>query len=313
MNKIFNRRFWKYFIITFVVVQLLVILSTTNQYLDQFFYHAVPLNFGLKFSLVASTLLLSVSLCSATAIASFITFRHMPQQGVSNFFKMLGIGLGVFLIVAVAIYLYDWNVQPGLKKQSMEMYWKVKNYSTPSSTDSKFNYTPDFENMSPGTLSWEKLHYKSDSLREEQIKHIIECNNLLATLPSTEASEVYEAYKLEHMGVEYQYAETSDNIQDSIIYIQQTLLFDKAHELAESTMLLSEYKLENYKRSMNAVSLLLSYLIFATLGYFLRNRSLTKIFGIIAIIIVSIYLLYGVSHLTERYMKNTLKIKERRY
>jgi len=258
-------------------------------------------------------MLLPVSLCCAVSISSFMSFRNIPEKGAFVFFKMLGIGFAFFLILSVALYLYDCNISPRLKVQSLEMYWKVKNYSYPNSINSEFNKTPDFENLNAGTMCGRKLNFKLDSLREQQSKHINECNKLLALLPQNEADEAYESYKLEQLGVEYQYAQISHLEQDSLTYIQQVLLFEQADQLAESKMLVSEYHFESYKRSINAVCLLISYLVFATLGYILRNRSLTKILGVIAIIIVSAYLIYGVSNLTKAYLKQTLNIKERRY
>lgn len=310
MKKIFNCRFWKYFIITFVIIQLLAIISAVAHYTDQFFIHTTPISFALKFCLIASVLTLPAVFCCAISISSFVTFRYANSQNTPAFFKLLGTGLVFVIPLAVVIYIYDTSIQPRVKAQSLEMYWGIKNDLYPKVIDSKFDRTPNFEDINASVIPKERLQFKFDSLKIEQSKQIIECNKLLELLPSKLATEAYESYRLEQMGVDHRYAETTEASEDSLAYIQQVLLYNQADNLAENSILLGEYQYESYKRNINAICLVLSYLVFATLGYCLRVKSMTKIFGIVAIIIVSFYMLYAVTHLTQEYLKQTIiKVK----
>ncbi|NDV78907.1 hypothetical protein [Dysgonomonas sp. 511] len=312
MAEIFNRRSWKYFVITFVVAQLLATVSAAMEYTDQFLYHSTPLSFAFRFCAIASALLLPASLCLATSVASFVAFRQLTEGGATAFFKALGIGFACFLLLSAVVCFFDWDIQPKLKAQSMERLWEIKSGSYPRAIDDKndFYKIPNFEDYSTGVLSGEKLSYRMDSVKDQQSKQIDECGRLLSSLPSKQAEEAYEAYKLQQLGVEYQYAQTPHVNNDSINNIQQIQLYEEAAGLAESSMLLGEYRFESYKRNLNAIALLFSFLIFATLGYCLRNKTLTKIFGIIAIVIVAIYMLTAINRYTEAYLKGTLR-KER--
>jgi lipopolysaccharide export LptBFGC system permease protein LptF len=314
MAKIFNRRFWKYFVITFVVAQLLVTLSAANEYTDQFLDHSVPLSAAFRFCVIASALLLPASLCLATSVASFVAFRQLSDGGLIAFFKALGIGFIGFLLLSAVVCFYDWNVQPKFKARSIERLWEIKSgsYSYPHAMEDKndFYKMPNFEDYSESVLSRVKLTHKRDSVENMRNRQIDECARLLSLLPLEQAEKAYEAYRLQQLGVEYKYAPTPNISEDSIAYIQQVQLYNEAAGLAENNMLLGEYRFESYKRSLNAAALLLSFLIFATLGYCLRNKALTKIFGIIAIVIVAIYILTGINRYTEAYLKDTIRINQ---
>lgn len=233
MNTIFSKKFWKYFVITLLVMQLLAVLSVASQYADEFIYHSIPLGTACKFCIILSATLLSASLCYAASISSFISFRNLLQSGTPYFFRMLGVGLIFFFPLAITAYLYDWNVQPRLTAQSAEILWNIKSGSYSETIGPDFNKPVDFKDSSPITSSRETVHLKIKSLENP-----------------------------------------------------------------------GEYRVESFKRTINAVCLLLSYLLFATLGYYLRNTSLMKIFGIMAIIIVSIYFLSSATHLTKKYVEH---------
>ena len=306
MNKIFNQRFWKYFGITFLIILLLTVVSVAIKTVDQFVYHTIPLMYAFKFCIVASVLILPSLFCYATSVSSFVTFRTLPLQESTAFFRMLAAGLIGILVFSTAIYLYDWNIQPNLKKQSFEMYWEIKHSSFPK-VDSEFNKIPNFEDISSTIWSKKKLQFKIDSLYELRNTQIIECNELLSLFSPEQAMEVYESYKLEKMGVEYQPGNVLIVSPDSLFYMQD-LLYQQSFSLAENNMLIGEYRFEKYKRSANAIYLLLSYLLFSTLGYYLRNKSMTKIFGVIAIVIVSVYMLYIMTNFVEVYIRQAFSI-----
>lgn len=313
MNQVFSKRFWKYFIISFAIITLFSTIVIVNQYFDKFMFFSIPFSYGLRFSLIASAVILPFSLAIAVSISSFIAFRNTSLKGIPNFFKLLAIGLILFLPLSIGLYLYDWNIQPSVKKQSMEMFWSMKTYSLSpeeikkeSEKEVEFNKIPDFENSTPTVLSGAKLQFKLDSLKKEQYKQAFECRRLLALLPSEEAKEAYESYKLEQMGIEYQHAETTKISSDSLAYISQVLLYDEASYLSETIMLLGDYRIESYKRTIGGASLILSYLLFAILGYFTRSKTMTKIFGIIAVIIVASYLLNVTTNLITTYLKDIL-------
>ncbi len=314
MNVIFNKIFWKAFAITLAVVQLLAIITSVSKYLELITNYLTPLPFAFKFFLTASILLLPTSLCSAIAVSSFVSFRYALINGNKDFFKLLGLGVICFLVFSIGVYLYDCNIQPKLKQQSMEMLWKIKTGSIypekiEEKTDQDLNFKrmPEFEDFTPSVLSCKRIRFMSDSLKRQQQKQIIEVERLLAILPPELAEEAYKSYNLKQMGVEFQFAKTVEFNSDSLTHIQQISLYEEASLLSETTIDLIRYKIESWERFINAACCLFSFLIFATLGYFLKNKSLTKIFGIVAIVIVSIWVCYSTIHFMEGYFKEVIK------
>lgn len=311
-NRIFNKTFWKFFVITFAVIQFVAIASAVSEYFDRLMYYSTP--FAFEFYLTTSMLVLPASLFSAIAVSSFVSFRCALINGSKDFFKLWGFGFVCFLVFSIGIYQYDCNIQPKIKQQSMKMFWEIKTGRIyPEKIEEKPNQNasldkmPEFENITLSVLSGEEIRSASDSVKRQQQQQIHEVRELLAVLPFALAEEAYESYNLDRMGVEFQYAKTVELSSDSLTYIQQVLLYEEASLLSENIINLIKYKIENYRRAINAVCCLLSFLIFAALGYLLKNKSLSKIFGIIAVVIVSIYMLYLTTHLMEVYFKGVIK------
>lgn len=123
------------------------------------------------------------------------------------------------------------------------------------------------------------------------------------TLTKELADEAQESYNLKFLGVDYDYATTAEIDPDSALYIQQYTLYDEAQLLAENYSNLLQHQVESYKRHINPLSFFLSFVLFALLGYCSRNKSINKIFGIIALILVSAFLLQSI----ERYVNATMR------
>lgn len=313
MTQFFNKRFWLYWVLTLLAVLIFYILLTANQYLDTFIYHSIPFNYATKFTLISVGIALSSAIAVAAATSSFITFRRTSSKGISSFFQLLGIGLIFFLPFSIGAYLYDNNITPKLKMRSMKILYSIKTYSSypneirdSSDLSHYFGKISNFENSTPIVLSGKTLQLRLDSLEKEQSKLISECSKLLSQLPSDLAEEAYSNYKLDLSGISYQFSETPTINSDSLLYIQRVLLYDYAKRLAETTDSVNKFQIEKYKRISNATSILLFYIIFATMGYILRGKTLTKIFGIIAIIIVATYGLQLISSSLSTYLKEIL-------
>lgn len=313
MKQLFTRSFLKYFILTFILAQLIVFLSAGNHYFDQFFIQKTPVGYAFRFCLIASAMLIPTSLCYATGLSCFMTFRHVVVKDTASFFRLLATGLACFAVLAAAVYLYELHVQPGIKGKSMEMMWEIKTssyYPKPIEKEpgqrSSYWEKPDFTSISTSAMPEKTLRFRTDSIRQEQKKLISECSSMLGSLTSELAKEAYESYNLKELGVDYSYTEKTAITPDSLAYIQQVLLYDKASELAENMTGLKEYHFESFSRLTSPLSIVLTYLIFALSGYFFRSKSMTKLLGWIAILIVSAYLVYSVSDQGNAYIKRVL-------
>lgn len=303
MKQVFGRRFWIYFAVTFVVVQMLVVVSAANRYTDVFISGCVSVKEAAKFCLLFSVGLMSVSLCSAAAVASFLSFRRLADSGRRGFLRTLATGLVFFLPLAVAICAYDWHAGPRVNALTYGSLWKMRRGPSPDAVGEKSYRDYDFANSGPSVMPAGKLRSTLDSLESQGGTLAGECESVLASLPEHLAEEAYDVYELKRMGVEYGYAAEAEGDPDSLVYVQRNVLYDRACRLAETRVLEGNYRFERFKRNVNAACLILTYLMFATLGYCLRRTSMKKILGVVAIVIVSVYMINGVIYLTESYAK----------
>lgn len=301
MKRIFGKRFWKYFIIIFLVTAFVNFAYIMATYSPNFY--PLSVDQGLYFALLGTLLALPSALCMATSVAIFAAFRSANFSGTTDFVKTFSLTAGCFLVLAGGIYVYNSTLRPTLNLKSAKLYWQMKTGSFyPESIEDRgasvFS-NPDFENTMPSTFSYQKLHFKIDSLSDAQKGHIQESNRLLNQLPKDLADEAYESYNLELLRVEYGHSSTTELSADSIFYIQRYTLYEEAQSLANSYAELARYEIENYKRWVDPVSLFLTFFIFALAGYCSRNKSMNKIFGILAIIIVAVAMLLSVTRYTE--------------
>lgn len=312
MKNILNKKFWKYFVITFLVVQFFSVLFFFNEFIDTFLRYLISWDLAIKYTLTASSLMIPTSLSVAVCLSSFMTFRSLPQMTILGFLPKLGVGLVAFFILGVGLYCYDNSVQPELKAKTMEMYWDVKN-SGYKVREGNFDYmkTPDFRNEFPSAASSTQIRFKVDSLENEQVKAVAECDRLLALLPNEYAQEAYEGYAMEQYGISYPSSTITDISADSLQHIQNVLLVDEQNRLCDNNTELVGYNAEKYFRMLDAGSIIFLYLLFATLGYCLRTKTLTRIFGVVAIVVVAIAVLYSISNYGKNLIDNTVKVSTR--
>lgn len=306
MKQIFGKRFWKYFIIIFLVTALTHFAYILATYSPDFY--PLSIDKGLYIALLGALLALPSSLCMAISVAIFVGFRSANFSSTVDFVKTFALTAGCFLVLAGGFYVYNYTLRPRLYLESISSLWQIKTGSFhPTSIedgDSSGFSNPDFENTMPAAFSYQKLHFKIDSLSNAQREHIQESNRLLNQLPKEKADEAYESYKMELLGVEYGYATATNLDPDSIMYIQQYTLYKEAQSLADTYAELVQYKIEYYKRWIDPVSLFLTFFIFAMVGYCSRNKSMNKIFGILAIIIVAVAMFLSISAYTQSVMLN---------
>lgn len=301
MKRIFGKRFWKYFIIIFLVTAFANFAHIMATYSPDLY--PLSMDKGLHFALLGTLLALPSALCMAISVAIFAAFRSANFNGIADFVKTFALTAGCFLVLASGIYAYNSTLRPILNLKSANLYWQMKTGSFyPESIEDRgasvFS-NPDFENRMPSVFSYQRLHFKIDSLSNAQKGHIKESNRLLNQLPKDLADEVYESYNLELLGVEYGHATTTDLSPDSVFYIQRYTLYEEAQSLANTYADLAQYWIENYKRWVDPVSLFITFFIFALAGYCSRNKSVNKIFGILAIVIVAVAMLLSVTRYTE--------------
>lgn len=246
IKTIFNKKFWKYFFITLLVVEVVMAISVPFEYFDEFLYRDTIFWDACRLCLLTISGMLTESIVIAVAYASFFAFRNLPSiTKTKAFLKTLAIGFVCFIPLSIAVYAYDLYVQPHIKVRSVEIVWKMRSQSQSESSC-------EFKNSTPALSTAKTLSQEIKSLRTQ-----------IADIP-----------------------ETDDNY------------YNIAFEL-------DKYRIERCLRMVMALNLLISYLLFASTGYFSRNQTVKKILGVLAVIIVAVALLSSVKGKVKQYMKNT--------
>jgi len=284
--------------------------------MDQFFSNSASIKTIAEFWLLTAATMIPYALCCAIAVATFLAFRRLPPHTTAGkFFKMYSIGLLLCIPVAAAIYIYDLNVCPKLKARSTEIIYKMRMGSFPNEIGAE-EYKPIFENFTAAMTSRTLLHFRIDSLKTEYKALKSECEDLLSQLPDSIATKAYDAYKFDKVGVDYRSADIASTFtSDSLNAERVTDLYQLSWRVHENWREVIAYRAESTARTVNALAFLLAFLIFAPVGYALRNKTLRLILGIIAVIILTGSILQLLSNQTKQYAEesfNTAREYKRR-
>ncbi|MCD8181786.1 MAG: hypothetical protein LUE99_00395 [Bacteroides sp.] len=284
----FNK-FGKYFAITFLIVFTVAFIWAANNKMDELI--ALPVSRILSICTLLVLAILTSLVCYSLSVATFLTFWNMNNQKWSDFFRSFAIGLIIVVPLSAGVYYYDWHVQAQLTTASTRNLIEMKEYGLPEEIENKFSIDIEqFLSELPGTLPKDKLLFRLDSLKAVYRTDADTCSRMLSCLPDSMAAEAYRAYRLEDLGIAYQCATTSTAGKDSLEFVQQSLLYQQALKLMETSKSLQRYAFEKYSRTMNTAWIYIAYILFAFSGYMLRHKPLRKILGVLAVLIISAYI-----------------------
>lgn len=305
------RKFGKYFAVTLPIVLVFAFLGVMQNRVGEFLSEALPLSKMLSFCGLLVLGVLTSLVCYSTSVATFLAFWRMNDQGWKYFFRSLYLGLIIIVPLSAGIYFYEWYIGPRIAAASAERFVEVKQYGIPEEIGFEYGINLDqFVNDMPRTLPKSKVELRLDSLGAAFQAGVDTCGQMLSCLPDSFATQAYQSYALEELGVTYQFAAVPSVSQDSIKVIGGVLLYEQATRLMNTSTALQQYVILYYERIVNMIGLYLSYFLFALLGYLLRYKPLAKILGVLVVLIISVFVFRELSSYGEAYAKkvqSTLK------
>ena len=304
------KRLGKYFAITFLVVLACALIGILSKEVERGTFYDLTigeaLGYCMRLGLSGLSALIPYSLC----IATFLSFWIMNSEKWAGFFRALAIGLVLVLPLSVMTYYYDWSVRPQMKAASAREMMDIK-LAYPESLADKYDIDKEqILKKHPMTMPKTKLVAWMDSLEASLLAGADTCGLLLAILPDTLASEAYESYRLEEMGVAYQYAAHPTASKDSLMFIQKEALYQRAISTWESLTELRRCRIECYDRMLSTACIYIGYFLFAILGYLLRYKPIKKILTVIAVLIVAICIYREIDSLIQKHVQKTNTISQ---
>lgn len=304
------KRLGKYFAITFLVLLVCAFIGILNKEVERGTFYDLAtgeaLGYCVRLGLSGLSALIPYSLC----IATFLSFWKMNSEKWAGFFRALAIGLVLVLPLSVMTYYYDWSVRPQMKAASAREMMDIK-LAYPESLADKYDIDKEqILKKHPMTMPKAKLVARMDSLEASLLAGTDTCGLLLAILPDTLASEAYESYRLEEMGVAYQYAVHPTTSKDSLMFIQKEALYQRAISTWESLTELRRCRIECYDRMLSTACIYIGYFLFAILGYLLRYKPIKKILTVIAVLIVAICIYREIDSLVQKHAQKINTISE---
>lgn len=301
MNDVLKTIHWRVFFITFIAAILLAGCYALIHYADVFIEHSASTSAVTGFGLLSMLSLTPMILCYSVSIGAFMAFRKLADN---RYLSVIIPGLVIIIPMAVSIGCYDNMVRPSLIAKSASIMWDVKMNLSPRYwvEDHFVSDDLDFMNRTPSTTSASVLSSRLDSLQYAADEIRVECSKLLAQLPDTMSRSAYEAYRLEPMGVNYQYAVDATTEVDALNEIQRTELYEAASRLSAMLYDYGMLRSESLQRMTTALWFVICYLIFATIGYCVCKCPIKKTVLIIASAIVSMAFIGGVLDLTRRFL-----------
>ena len=304
------KKLGKYFAATLFIVLVCAFIGIVNKEAERgtFYDLATKEAFGYCMRLVLSGLssLIPYSLC----IAAFLSFWTMNCERWAGFFRALAIGLVLVLPLSALTYCYDWFIRPQMKAASA---WKMMEIKMTYPEELADRFDIDKEQMlkrHPMTMPKTKLVAQMDSLKASFQADADTCGLLLSILPDTLASEAYESYRLEEMGVAYRYAAHPAASKDSLMFIQRAELYQHAISTWKTLTELRRYRIEYYDRMLGTAWIYIGYFLFAILGYLLRYKSMKKILTVVAVVIVAIWIYYEIDSIVQTHVQKINTISE---
>lgn len=222
---------------------------------------------------------------------------------MERFFRTLAIGLILVLPLSAMTYYYDWFVRPQMMVISVIKKVEMKQ-SYPQSLADKYGVSMEqILNKKPMSMSKTKLTAQIDSLETSFQADIDTCGLLLSMLPDTLASKAYDCYRLERIGVVYQYAVHPTASEDSLIYVAHTELYQHAFGAWKISNELQRHKQEYFGRTLNTGCIYIAYILFAFLGYLFRFKPIKKILAVFAVLIVAAWIYNEINSIVQGYAK----------
>lgn len=310
------KKLGKYFIITLAILfacSFVVLVDKFHKIEDDVF-DVLGTYEALKYFFILGATAFTASVSYSIGIAALFTFNKLKIQTWKEFARKLAAGLLLVIPLSAMVYYCDWFVYPQMKKTFATMKMKISD-NIPEEIEYARKHNVEMSDIlkeMPMLLPKARLTYKLDSLKNAFDAATDTCSMYLSMLPDTMASEAYNSYRLGSMEIEPVCASQPTANKDSLIYIQQELLYRYAEDAwrteNEILRLANEYSI----RTRNTVGLYISYVLSALVIFlFRRYNPIRKILAVLAVLIVLSYMYKVFGEVVKEYIEDTRSIPQK--
>ena len=268
MRQILSKKFLKYFLISFLIFEAILLLQFVSKYLEDIFGKGISFSIVLELFFFASITLIGFSLLFGVLIASIFTFRNFSLKSKFPFKTNIASGLLVIIVVSCLHFSFNNWILPNSTLELYAMIYDVKN--TAPDTEFEKSDRSLFE-KNKIAMSIRELNLQIDTANMEIVELISVSDSLLSLLPDSVAIEKYNKLDLEDYGVNYSYSKT-DTLSERDILKAGHYLQSYRSKLKRAYNVRQSFKKEIFSKIILPIELILLYLIGTSFGYYYNDQ-----------------------------------------
>lgn len=268
MRQILSKKFLKYFLISFLIFEAVLLLNFISRYIEDIFGKGISFSIILELFFYASITLIGFSFLFGILIASIFTFRYFSLNRTFSFKSNIASGLVTMIIVSILYFGFNnW----GLPKANLEMTVMIYEFKNTGS-DSEFNRVERdlFKNYHTA-MTVKEINLFVDSINNRFDKYIQEADSLLSLLPDTTALEIYKRLNLDKYGINFN-SSLTENLKKREVKRAYYDLLSHGKKMNVTIEKRQRYQKEKFNRIILPFELILLFLIGASFGFYYNDQ-----------------------------------------
>ena len=268
MRQILSKKFLKYFLISFLIFEVVLLLNYISRYFEDIFGKGIPASNILELIFYSSVTLIGFSLLFGILLATIFSFRYFSSRESFSFKSNILSGLVIMLFISLLHFSFNNWILP---KANVELYSLVYEFKSTAPNSEFKRVDRSLFKQNKIAMSIKELNLHIDTVNTEIEEYIQKSDSLIAFLPDTVATEIYNSSRLESYGVKYK-SSTQDTLSEREINRAGNYLKSFGSKLQRSFKEKQDFKKEKFTKIILPLELILLFLIGASFGFYYNDQ-----------------------------------------
>lgn len=268
MKQILSKKFLKYFLISFLIFEAVLLLNFISRYFEDIFGKGISVSNILELIFYSSITLIGFSLLFGILIATIFSFRYFSCRESFSFKSNITSGLVIMFLVSILYFSFNNWILPKANIEMIAMVYDFKS-AAPDSEFKRVDRTLFKDNQTAMSVS--EINSYVDSINTRITEYIQEADSLFLLLPGTVALDIYKRSKFDKYGVKFSPSLTQ-NISER--EVKRAGYHLKSHGKKMNVIFgkRQRYQKEKFNRIIMPFELILLYLIGASFGFYYNDQ-----------------------------------------